>query len=50
MFIQRENALKRPSTYMYIIIVLYKLRDHFKKNFNTKWHQNIHQDTLDCTF
>ena len=47
MFIHRENALKRPSTY--IIIVLYK-EITLKNNFNTKWDQNIHQDTSNCTF
>ena len=48
MFIHKENALKRPSTY--IIIYCSIQRDHFKKNFNTKWDQNIHQDTSNCTF
>ena len=47
MFIHKENALKRPSTY--IIIVLYK-EITLKNNFNTKWDQNIYQYTSNCTF
>ena len=47
MFIHRGNALKRLSAY--IIIVLYK-KITLKKNLNTKWDQNIHQDTSNCTF
>ena len=43
MFIHRENALKalqHSSTQ----------REHLKKIFNTKSHQNIHQDASNCTF
>ena len=43
MFIHRENALK---THQHSSIQ----REHLKKNFNTKSHQNIHQDASNCTF
>ena len=46
MFIHRENALKAHQHISYCSIQ----RDHFKKNFNTKSDQNIHQDTSICTF
>ena len=44
MYIHRENALKRPSTY---IILFYIERDHLKKkNFNVhhETHQIAHQN------
>ena len=47
MFIHRENALKAHYHISYCSIQ----RDHFKKkNFNTKYEQNIHQDASNCTF
>ena len=51
MFIHRENALKaHQHTCTIYHIVLYKESMLKKNNFNTKWDQNIHQDTSNCTF
>ena len=43
MFIHRKNVLK---AHQHSSIQ----REHLKKHFNTKSHQNIHQDAPNCIF
>ena len=47
MFIHRENAMRRPSTY---IILFSTKRSLLKNNFNTRYDQNIYHGASNCTF
>ena len=46
MYIHRENALKAHQHISYYSMQ----RDHFKKKINTKFDQNIHEDSSNYTF